>query len=163
MAYKMTPLQAKLANPSLSLCPDGKSCPLYSGNAPRHAVALHKAPEAQSTEIATYAGTTAVQVREAVNSAPFRTIRLGAVSIREVKVGNVVTGYSVRAPLTARWSHSAGKYICGPRETRIYQDYAGVAVVVAQQCHGKPAIAGRSSRVLASKRSPRALRSGHKH
>lgn len=40
----ITDLRERLSDPSLSLCPHGRACPLYAGNAPRHAVSLHTRP-----------------------------------------------------------------------------------------------------------------------
>jgi hypothetical protein len=40
-------LRERLADPSLSLCPDGRACPRYDGTAPRHAVRAHRPAEGE--------------------------------------------------------------------------------------------------------------------
>lgn len=139
MKYQPTELQQRLADPSLSLCPLGRKCPDYDGTAPRHVPSQHRA-----AEVAVY-NVTAVQV--AKQSAAYRTVRFGAVSIREVKAIGVPVKYSVRAPVTARRLPS-GAYVCGERRTVIYDDQSEVAAVVNAQHHIQPELPPRQRRAL---------------
>jgi hypothetical protein len=86
---------------------------------------------------------TPAQVTQAIESAPYRTVRLGSVSIREVTSDfDQVTRYSVRA-----WTHStrlaSGRTLGkGSRTTVIYSTQAQVADVVNAQAHNTRALSG---------------------
>jgi hypothetical protein len=78
---------------------------------------------------------TAAEVAQAMAANPYRTVRLGTVSIREAG-----GRYSVRAPRTAV-RQGSGKYVTGERQTVIYGTQAEVAAVVSAQAHGQSALA----------------------
>ena len=118
---------------------------------------------------------------------PYRTVRLGSVSIRELRrcavCGHQTTGahgpvncsgpylpvalasevaYSVRAAVSSAPRAGGGYSTSGGRETRIYGTQAEVAEVVNRQAHGQQAVTQHAPRHL-SNRAPRAIGYGHKH
>lgn len=97
---------------------------------------------------------TAIEIAQ--QFAAYRTVRFGAVSIREVKATGLPTKYSVRAPITARKLPSGG-YQCGERQTRIYDDQSEVAAVVNAQHHLRPELPPRSRTALPARTSRRAI------
>lgn len=77
----------------------------------------------------------AADVQAQMSGAPYRTVRMGAVSIREVS-----GGYSVRAATTAR-RLPGGRLQQGERVTRVYGTQEQVAAVVTAQAHSQAALA----------------------